>query len=158
MEGKIYHLTKEKLAELKKEYEELMARERMQVVGVEAPKILESDEMNPEFVSFQEDMDKLRARIDELDYIMGHHELIKNPPKEHQETVLVGATVHVDLAGKKDQFMIVGTLEANPEEGRISNESPVGKALLGHKIGDAVMVDAPSKKVYKIKDIKYEIS
>jgi transcription elongation factor GreA len=54
--------------------------------------------------------------------------------------------------------MIVGTLEANPSEGRISIESPVGKALLGKKVGDEVIITSPIKIVYKIKKIKYELS
>ena len=54
--------------------------------------------------------------------------------------------------------MVVGTLEANPEQGKISSESPVGKALLGRKIGEKVMISSPVKTIYKIKKIKYQIS
>ncbi|HLD70446.1 MAG TPA: GreA/GreB family elongation factor [Negativicutes bacterium] len=157
MEGKIYYVTKGKLAELKKEYEALAALEHTKALGEEAPKMVESDDLNPDFVSFQDEMSALRSRIDELQDVLGNHAVIKNPPKEQREVVLVGATVHVDLGGKKDEFMIVGTLEANPEEGKISNESPVGKALLGKKIGDEVLVSSPINKKYKIKDIKYEV-
>ena len=70
----------------------------------------------------------------------------------------VGAKVLMDINGAAGEFVITGTLEANPELGRISNESPVGKALLGHKIGDHVTVSLPEKTVYKIKNITYEIS
>ena len=66
--------------------------------------------------------------------------------------------VKIDVDGQKDEFVIVGTLEANPALGKISNESPVGKALLGHKIGDEVLVSSPAEIKYKIKNIKYEIS
>ena len=62
------------------------------------------------------------------------------------------------MDGQKDEFVIVGTLEANPALGKISNESPVGKALLGHKIGDEVVVSSPMKTTYKIRNIKYEIN
>ena len=157
MEGKVFHITKEKMKELKKEYEELVVSERDKVVGVEAPKILESEDVNPEFISFQEDMEKLRSRIDELKDILENHQLIKKPPKEKQVFVDLGAKVKRDVAGKKDEFTIMGTLEANPNLGKISNESPVGRALLGHKIGDEVVVFSPHKKVYKIRDIKYEV-
>jgi len=54
--------------------------------------------------------------------------------------------------------MIVGTLEANPGEGKISSESPVGKSILRKKIGDEVMITSPIKVVYKIKKIKYQLS
>ena len=56
MDGRIFHVTKEKLQELKKEYEQLIAFERGKTVGQEAPKILESEDVNLEFISFQEDM------------------------------------------------------------------------------------------------------
>lgn len=156
-EGKIFHITKEKLKELEKEYEQLVAFERTKVVGIEAPKVLESEDMNPDFVAYHEDMDKLRVRIDELKHVIENHRLIKKPAKQDAEFVNVGATVHIDHHGKKNEFMIVGTLEANPEAGKISNESPVGKALLGHKVGDEVVVDSPEKTKYKIKAIHYQI-
>jgi transcription elongation factor GreA len=158
MDEKIFYITKKKLHELKKEYEELLDIEHKKSLGQEAPKILESEDLNPEFVSFQEDIGFLRARIDEFKNIIDHHELIKNPAKDKQNIIGVGAKVKIDVDGQKDEFVIVGTLEANPALGKISNESPVGKALLGHKIGDEVVVPSPVKMTYKIKNIKYEIS
>jgi transcription elongation factor GreA len=54
--------------------------------------------------------------------------------------------------------MIVGTLEANPSEGKISSQSPIGKVLLGHKVGDEVVITSPIKVFYKVKKIKYDLS
>ena len=158
MEGKNFYITKEKLQELKKEYSELLELEHHKELGHDTPKIFESEDMNPEFVSFQEDVGFLRARIDELKDVLDHHELIKVPPKDKQGVILVGAKVKIDVDGEKDEFVIVGTLEANPAIGKISNESPVGRALLGHKVGDEILVSSPAKTVYKVKNIKYEIS
>lgn len=158
MEGKIFYITNKRLEEIKQEYEELLVSERKVTVGQEAPKVFESDSLSPEFVSFQEDVGFLRARIDELRNVLDHYELIKNPGKEKQGVVGLGARVKVDIGDDKDEFVIVGTLEANPTLGKISNESPVGKALLGHKIGEEVVVSSPVKMTYKIKSIKYEIS
>ncbi len=158
MDDKTFYITKAKLQELKKEHDELLDFERRKATGEEAPKIFESEDLNPEFVSFQEDMGFLRSRIDELKNILAHHELIKNPPHEKTNIVGIGAKVKVDIGGKKDEFVIMGTLEANPALGKISNESPVGKALLGHKVGDEVVISSPVKTSYKIKGIKYEIS
>jgi transcription elongation factor GreA len=158
MEGKIFYITKAKLQELQKEYEELLNSEHLKADGEEVPKIFESENINPEFISFQEDMDFLRSRIDEIKNVLEHHELIKNPPKEKRSFIDLGAKVKVDIAGQKDEFIIVGTLEANPALGKISNESPVGKALLGHKVGDVITISSPGKTIYKIKNIKYEIS
>jgi transcription elongation factor GreA len=158
MDEKTFYVTKAKLQELKKEYEKLLDFERCKTIGEEAPKIFESEDINPEFISFQEDMSFLRSRIDELKNILEHYELIKNPIKVNQNIVGIGAKIKVDVNGKKDEFTIVGTLEVNPALGKISNESPVGKALLGHKAGDEIVVSTPVKTVYKIKEIKYEIS
>jgi len=158
MDGKIFYITKEKLHELKKEYDELLDFEHKKDLGQEAPKVMESEDLNPEFVSFQEDIGFLRSRIDELKNILDNHELIRSPAKDRQGIVGVGAKVKIDVGGQRDEFVIVGTLEANPALGKISNESPVGRALLGHKIGDEVVVSSPAKIVYKIKGIKYEIS
>jgi len=158
MDGKTYYITKVKLAELKKEHEELLETEKKKTIGQEAPKILESEDMNPEFVSFQEDIGFLRSRIDELEDIFDHHELIKKPAKTERGVVGIGAKVKIDVGGKKDEFVIVGTIEANPALGKISNESPVGRALLGKKLGDEVLISSPVKAIYKIKGIKYEIN
>lgn len=158
MDQKIFYLTKQKLNELKREYEDLLKFERTKTVGEQAPKILESEDVNPEFLSFQEDIGFLRSRIDELKNIIENHELIKTPGKDSRNTVGLGATVRVAINGKKDEFVIVGTLEANPALGKISNESPVGRALFGHKIGDEILISSPVKTVYKIKNVKYQIN
>jgi len=154
MEGKIFYVTKQKLQELKKEYDDLVATEHGKAVSEEAPKMVESDDLNPEFVSFQDEMGSMRARIDELEDILKHHQVIKKPSKVKAAFVDLGATVKFEANGKKDEFTIVGTLEAHPELGKISNESPVGAALIGRKIGEEVVHENTK---YKIKSIKYEI-
>jgi transcription elongation factor GreA len=158
MEEKIFYITKDKLKEIKEEYDKLLEIEYKKTSGEEAPKIFESEDLNPEFVSFQEDIGFLRARISDLKNILENYELIKKPPKDKQSFVNIGAKIKIDVNDKKDELTIVGTLEANPELGKISNESPVGKALLGRKIGDTVVISSPVKTIYKIKNIKYEIS
>jgi transcription elongation factor GreA len=125
----------------------------------ESPKILHSEDLNPEYLAFKEDIGFLESRIAELEYILKNFELIKIPPKERQNVVNLGATVTLEEKdGQINEFMIVGTLEANPNEGKISSESPVGKALLGKKVGDEVVIVSPIKVVYKIKKIKYQLS
>ena len=68
--------------------------------------------------------------------------------------VELGSTVLVETNGGVDEFTIVGSLEADPNRGKISNESPVGKALLGAKVGDIVEIASTVKTVYKVKEIK----
>ena len=157
MEKKFY-LTKEGLEKLKKEYETLKALRLSKLKG-ETPKILHSDDVSTEYLAFKEDIDLLENRIFELEYILKNFILIKKPPKEKQNIVNIGATVTLaDEEGLINEFMLVGTLEANPSEGKISIDSPVGKALLGKKIGDEVLITSPIKVKYKIQKIRYEIS
>jgi transcription elongation factor GreA len=81
------------------------------------------------------------------------------PPRDKQNIVGVGATVTLqEPNGSLNEFMIVGTLEANPSGGKISSDSPVGKALLGHRVGDEIIITSPIKVPYRIKKIKYQLS
>jgi len=67
--------------------------------------------------------------------------------KEHHDIVEIGSHVTIESNGERDQYVIVGFAEAAPAEGRISNESPVGKALIGHKKGDLVRASVPRGEV-----------
>jgi len=149
-----YYLTKEGLKKIEKEYKKLLKLKKQKSKGG-APSVLHSDELSAEFVSYREDLDFLDSKIEELQRILKNYELIKPPPKKERNKVHLGARVKVEVDGQTDEFIIVGTLEANPTLGKISNESPVGRALLGHKIGDEVILSSPVKVVYKIKSIKY---
>jgi len=157
MEEKKFYLTKEGLERLKKEYENLKELKLAKTKG-ESPKILHSEDLNPEYLAFQEDISFLESRILELDNIFKNVELIKPPKKEKQNIVALGAQVMIEVDGQKDEFTLVGSLEANPSIGKISNESPVGKALLGHTVGEQVVVSSPIQTTYKIKKIKYNLS
>lgn len=154
---KIYYLTNDGLDKVKKEYDFLKNLMTAKTKG-ETPEMWESEDLNPEYLSFVEDISLIEARIVELEGILENVQIIKTPTKEKPSFVDLGATVFVEVEGDKDEFTIVGTLEANPAIGKISNESPVGRALMGHKVGDEVIVSSPIKVAYKIKDIKYKIS
>ncbi|MDD4664322.1 MAG: hypothetical protein PHD83_06645 [Caldisericia bacterium] len=93
MEEKKFYLTKQKLKELEKEHETLVAFEKSKTIGEEAPRVLESEDLNPEFLSFQEDMSFLRSRIMELENILSNHEIIKNPSKQEENIIGLGAKV-----------------------------------------------------------------
>jgi len=157
MEEKKFYLTKEGLAKIKKEHEDLKALKLAKTAG-EIPNIWHSKDLNPEYLSFQEDLSFLEVRIAELENILRNAELIKPLPKNKQSIVSLGAKVLVQVDGQTDEFTIVGSLEANPSLGKISNESPVGKALLGHRVGEEVLVSSPIRTIYKIRKIKYQTS
>ena len=153
-EEKKFYLTKQGLGKVKKEYEDLKNLKFAKTKG-EVPKIWHSEDLNPEYLSFQEDLSFLESRIAELEYIFKNTELIKPPPKEKQNIVNLGATVLTEINGEIDEFTIVGTLEADPSSKKISNESPIGQALLGKKVGETIVTKTPivnhSCKIIKIK-------
>jgi len=149
-----YYLTKEGLDKIKKEYQRLL-KLKESMLKKETPSVFHSEELNAEFVSYREDFEYLESRVAEIEYILKNFELIKPPPKKERDTVKLGARVTVEVNNQEDEFMITGTLEANPSAGKISDKSPVGRALLGHKVGDEVVISSPTKVVYKIKAIKY---
>jgi len=152
---KTFYLTKEGLERIKREYQHFGELKLAKTKG-ESPKVIYSDELNPEYTAFQEDLSLLESRLTELEYILKNSKLIQPPPKSKQNTVYLGATVLVSVDGQDDEFTVVGSLEANPSIGRISNESPVGQAIIGHRMGDKVIVSSPVRTIYKIKKIKYE--
>ena len=68
-----------------------------------------------------------------------------------RESVVLGAVVVIDMGGKKMEYTLVGPTEANPLEGKISNESPIGKAIFGHKAGETVEFNGKKVKIVEIK-------
>jgi len=157
MEKKIYYLTEEGFKGIKKE-KKVLENLRASKINGEVPKIWESEDLNPDYISFQEDMDFLESRLSEIENILKNVKMIKAPAKGSEELIDLGATVLLEIDEKdQDELMIVGTLEANPSLGKISNESPVGKSLIGHRTGDKVVVSSPVKTVYKIKKIRYQV-
>jgi len=151
---KKFYLTKEGIEKIKKEYKDLKSLRLAKTAG-EAPKIWQSEDLNPEYLSFQEDIGFLESRIAEIEYTIKNSEVIKMPRKEKRGVIDLGAHVVVQVGNQTDEFEIVGSLEANPALGKISNESPVGRALLGHKTGEEIPISSPIKTIYKIKKIRY---
>lgn len=152
MNKKIY-LTKEGLEELKKEYEELTKVKRPDVLErVSQARNLGDLSENAEYVVAREELSFVDGRIDEIDEILKQAELIASS-KSHS-LVKLGSTVKVSTGQAKEMFTLVGEWEADPKEKKISHESPLGKALLGKKIGEKVEVEAPAGKVvYTIESI-----
>ena len=157
LEEKNYYLTRQGLKKVKKEYEELKQIKLSKTKG-EAPGVLHSEDVNPEFLALQEDIGLLDIKMAGLETIIKNAHLIKAPAKDSQAAVDLGAKVLVDINGRDNEFTIVGTLEADPNQGMISNESPVGKVLIGKKVGDRIALAAPAKMVYRIKKISYNES
>ena len=147
---KNYYLSAKRLEELKLELHEAKTVKRLEVAErLKRAKEYGDLSENAEYSEAREQQEALESRIDELEDIVKNASIIKKATS--QEFVDLGCEVEVETKGKSKTFMIVGSNEAKPEEGMISNESPLGRAIIGKKVGDSVKVSAPSGEIaYKV--------
>ncbi len=157
MEDK-YYLTEKGAREIGEELEKL-EKEKLRVIKERAPQPLDYREADADYVSYQENLGRLESRIKELQRALDNYELIKPPSKEERDTVHLGAKVVVEMGGAIEEFKLVGTFESDPANYRISNKSPLGKALLGRKVGEEFQVKTPIvDQTCRIIKISYEKS
>jgi len=147
------YLTKEGLEKLKKELEYLKTVKRKEVAeNLRYAASFGDLSENFAYQQAKEDQAFLESRILELEEKIKNAKIIE---KKLSNKVVIGSTVFLSLDGKKEQFQIVGPEEADPFQGKISYQSPLGKALLGKTIGQTVEVEVSERKIkYKIIDIK----
>lgn len=149
-----YYVTAERLAELKAELENLKTTKRIEISDrLKKAKELGDLSENAEYSEARDEQEKVEKRIFDLEDIILNAVTIKKSSDKY--SVDIGSTVEVVRDGKQMKFFITGSEETKPEAGQISNESPLGKALLNHKVGDTVVVETPDgRKVnYKIAKI-----
>ena len=152
-------LTPDGLVKLKSELEELQGPKRREV----AARIKEAREFgdimeNSEYDDAKNEQAMLEAKIAQLEDKLRSASVI-DAKDLSTDQVRVGTTVHVkdEKTGKSVKYAIVGSAEANPSEAKLSNESPVGKALIGHKRGETVEVAVPRGPKRKLKITKIEL-
>lgn len=150
-----FYLTPKGLEKVKKEYDTLKMIKKIRVNG-ESFGAFDMENLSSEFASLGEDMDLLNTKLAELEDILNNVKLIKISSIKDKNIVNLGATVEMEAGSHRNRFTLVGTLEADPMAGKISDKSPIGQAILGHKIGDNVVIPFPNKKIYKIRKIKYD--
>lgn len=136
---------------IKKELEERRTIKRQEIAQrLENAKDLGDLSENAEYAAAKEAQAFNEGRILELEEIVKEAALIR-PSRKKQKQVEIGSVVEVKGVFGKQTFIIVGFHEAEPSQGKISNESPLGQALFGHQVGDIIEVETPKKKVkYKI--------
>lgn len=152
MNKKAIYVTEEGLVKLREELDDLVGVQRKKIAAAlkEAKEFGDLSE-NASWDDAKERQAFIEGRIAEIENILKNAVAIK---KGSGDTVAVGSTVHVELEEGLQNFQIVGSTEADPEQGKISNESPIGRALLGKKPGDEVEVEVPAGViVYKIQKI-----
>ena len=139
-------MTAEGLQKLREEFDHLTGPGRREVTQrISAARELGDLRENAEYDTAKNDQGLMEARIRQLEDIL-KRAVIMPEATSHGRAVVVtlGATVTIDLGGEVETYTIVSPIEAKPREGRISNESPVGKALLGHKVGDKLDITMPN--------------
>jgi len=110
---------------------------------------------NAEYHEAKEAQGMNEAKIRELEDTIKNAEIIETDTKINKKCVNIGCTIEIKTGNTAKEFTIVGSSEANPIKGLISNESPIGSAFMGHREGDDVEVETPMGKVnYKILKIK----
>lgn len=150
---KKYLLTQEGLLKLKKERDLLVKERRKEVIERIQEAVAHGDlSENADYAQAKEEQAFIEGRIQELEEVIKNAELIRQ--NGSRSIVSIGSTVKLKANGQEKIYTIVGSNEANPAEGRISNESLVGQKLIGTKPGDKAEIETPAGKVsYEIVEI-----
>jgi len=150
---KEFLLTSEGFLELETELNKLKTEDRPRIIEAIKEARAQGDlSENADYDAAREEQAKIEARIQELEYMLEHAKIIE---KTSGDTVNVGTTVTVQYIEDEDEeeYSIVGALEADPFENKISNESPIGKAIMNRRVGDIISVESPNGS-YDIKIVK----
>jgi transcription elongation factor GreA len=149
-----HYLTPEGAARLRQELENLKGPEREKLAKRLRAAIEQGDlSENADYAKAKEDQGFLEGRIQELEHILGNVIIIEEG--KNQDEIGVGSRVTIQEGDYPPQtYHLVGPKEADPRNGRISHESPIGKALIGHRPGDEVSANTPAGTlVFKILSI-----
>ncbi|MDD3382854.1 MAG: transcription elongation factor GreA [Bacilli bacterium] len=147
-----YQLTPNGLEELKKELEKLVNEDKPKIIEQIKDARAQGDlSENADYDAARDEQARVELRINELEKIIQNAVIIKNSNKSNFGKKVV---VIFDDSGEEETFEIVGSLETNPLEGRISNESPLGIAILNKDEGDEVILKTETDKEHKIKIVK----
>lgn len=148
---KQYRLTQDGVGELQTELTTLVGERSAIADRIKTAREFGDLSENFEYSAARQEQEKNEARITELEAILQNVEIIKQPKSDGK--VVLGSRVKLKNGSVKE-FQVVGTVEADPLEGKISDESPIGKALLGKKVGDKVEIKTPADTtVYTVAEI-----
>ena len=152
-------MTQEGLDKLKKELAEAIAQRPVISAAIAEARDKGDLSENAEYDAAKDEQRDIEARIEEIEKILKNAEVVVEDEVD-VEKINVGCTVKVydEEFEEEMEFMIVGFSEANSLKGKISNESPVGKALIGHGVGDEVTVDTQAGTIsYKVLEIQRSV-
>ncbi len=150
---KQYHLTQEGIDELKAELDGLVSKRAGVADAIKTAREQGDLSENAEYHAAKDEQVTLESRISEIEYILANVEVIAKP-KGKTDKVQLGSQVELKGNGKSKQFTLVGTVEADPLNGKISDESPIGQALMGKQLGEEVEIATPAETAtYKVAKI-----
>ena len=145
---KTVNLTKDGKAELQKELDELIAQRPAITERIATARAFGDLSENEEYSSARAEQKQVENRILEIEDILKNAKLIRSGTRDK---VAIGASVTIRLNGKKQTYSVVGPVEADPLNGKISDQSPIGKTLLGHKVDeDFTMPNGAKGKILEI--------
>lgn len=149
---KLFRLTKEGVDTLQTELDNLIAKRAGIAEAIKTARELGDLAENAEYQSALAEKERNETRVTEIENILSSVEIIKKP--RGGSKVQLGSRVKLRADGKTKEFQVVGTVEADPLSGKISDESPIGRALIDQKVGDKVEIVTPADTTaYKIVDI-----
>lgn len=140
---KLFRLTQSGVDELQAEHDHLVAKRGDIAESIRSARELGDLAENSEYQTARAEQERNEARINELNNILQNVEIIEKPKNGNK--VQLGSKVTLKGAKGNKEFQVVGTVEADPLEGKISDESPIGKALIGKKVGDHVEIKTPAE-------------
>lgn len=150
---KQYKLTSEGIAELEAELKNLQASRTDIADRIKSAREFGDLSENAEYSSARQEQERAEGRIAEIEHILKNAQLIAQPKKKN--VVSLGNTVVLKNGKVEKVFTIVGSVEADPLDGKISDESPIGKALVGKKLDEEVEIKTPAETTkYRISSIK----
>lgn len=138
--NKVYQITESGQRELERELEELKSQRGEIADKIAAARDFGDLSENAEYDAAREAQGLLETRITEIETILQNASIIR---AGSSSTVTLGSTVELEANGKAVVYTVVGPVEADPLEGRVSNESPIGQALMGKAVGDTVTISTP---------------
>lgn len=140
---KQFHLTQAGVDELKAELTELVGLRSQIADRIKTAREFGDLSENMEYSAARQDQERNETRISEIEHILANVQVITTPKSDSK--VVLGSKVQLKSStGKTKQFQVVGTVEADPLNGKISDESPIGQALLGKKEGEHVEIKTPA--------------
>ncbi len=152
----IHYLTPEGKQKLQAELQSLVTEGRDEIAKRLKHAISMGDlSENADYHKAKEDQGFLEGRIQEIEFLLKNAEVIVTRDNYHE--VIIGAQVTIKEGEfEPETYSLVGPQEANPREGKISHESPIGKALLGHKVGDFIQVELPNGEKIELEILAIE--